>query len=196
MPAIVLASRSAARIAMLERAGVPVEAVPADLDERAVEAGLGRLSPGEAALALARAKAERVALVRPEAIVVGCDQTLDLDGERFDKPADLAAAGRQLARLRGRTHRLSSAVVCVARGRSIWSHLGEARLVMRDFTDGFLAGYLDAMGARATTTVGGYELEALGAQLFDRVEGDLFTVMGLPLLPLLSFLRETGALPR
>lgn len=196
MTGVVLASRSAARIAMLARAGVAVEAVPADLDERGLEATAAPATPGAAALMLAFAKAEAVARLRPAACVIGCDQTLDLDGERFDKPGDIDAAAEQLRRLRGRTHRLSSAVAVVVGGERRWSHVAEARLAMRDFSEPFLADYLRSMGGAVTATVGGYELEGHGAQLFDAVDGDLFTVMGLPLLPLLACLRSLGVLPR
>jgi septum formation protein len=193
---LVLASRSAARMRLLADAGVVFRAEAADIDERAVEAPLAvaGASPAEVALHLAAAKALVVAARHPGAMVVGADQTLDLDGERFDKPADVAAAAAQLRRLRGRTHALHSAVACVRDGAVEWRHVETARLSMRAFTDAFLGGYLAATGEAVTGTVGAYQLEGRGAQLFDRVEGDHFTVLGLPLLPLFGFLRSAGVL--
>jgi septum formation protein len=193
---LVLASRSAARMRLLADAGVVFRAEAADIDERAVEAPLAAAgaSPAEVALHLAAAKALVVAARHPGAMVVGADQTLDLDGERFDKPADVAAAAAQLRRLRGRTHALHSAVACVRDGGVEWRHVETARLSMRAFTDAFLEGYLAATGEAVTGTVGAYQLEGRGAQLFDRVEGDHFTVLGLPLLPLFGFLRSAGVL--
>lgn len=197
MTDIVLASRSAARRRMLEAAGLAFRCESAAVDERALERPLAAAgaSPGEIALHLAAEKAKAVSVDYPAAIVVGADQTLDLDGERFDKAPTVAAAAEQLRRLRGRTHALHAAAVCVVGGRVAWQHVESVRLTMRDFSDHFLDGYLAAVGEAVTGTVGGYELEGRGAQLFDRVEGDYFTVLGLPLLPLLGHLRSTGVLP-
>ena len=197
MTDIVLASRSAARRRMLADAGLVFHAASAAVDERALERPLvaAGASPGEVALHLATEKAKAVAIAYPTAIVVGADQTLDLDGERFDKAPTVEAAAAQLRRLRGRTHALHSAVACIVEGRVAWQHVESVRLTMRDFSDRFLDGYLAAVGDTVTGTVGGYELEGRGAQLFDRVEGDYFTVLGLPLLPLLGYLRTSGVLP-
>jgi septum formation protein len=194
--ALVLASASPARAAMLTAAGVAFEALPARIDEAALREGLDaeRAAPREVAEALAELKALRVSARRPGALALGADQTLDLDGARFDKPADAAEARAQLVALRGRAHRLHSAAVIALDGVAIWRHVGAARLTMRPFSDAFLDGYLARMGDRALETVGGYMLEGEGAQLFARVEGDFFTVLGLPLLPLLDFLRARGVL--
>jgi len=191
---LVLASRSAARVALLADAGVVVVADAADLDERAAEAAIAGAAPGAVAAHLAAAKAAAVARRHPGALVIGADQTLDLDGERFDKAASVAMAAAQLARLRGRTHRLSSAVAVVRDGVVLWDHVGEARLTMRPFSEAFLAGYVAACGEELTATVGGYRLEGRGVQLFDTIDGDHFTILGLPLLPLLGFLRTVGAI--
>lgn len=191
---IVLASRSAARVALLAAAGIAVVADAADLDERAAEAPLAGAAPGEVALHLAAAKAAAVAGRHPGALVVGADQTLDLDGERFDKAESIAAALDQLRRLRGRTHRLSSAVAVARDGAVLWRHVAEAHLAMRAFSDRFLESYAAACGEELTATVGGYRLEGRGVQLFEAIEGDHFTILGLPLLPLLGFLRTVGAI--
>lgn len=191
---LVLASKSAVRLAVLRAAGVPAEAVPADIDERAVEREAGTLSPADAAALLARAKAEAVAARVPGRLVLGADQTLELDGRRFSKPQDAAEARAQMLALRGRTHALHSAVALVEGGRAAFAHVETARLTMRDFSEAFLAAYLDEAGAAVQTSVGGYQLEGLGAQLFARVDGDHFTVLGLPLFPLLAHLRHAGAL--
>lgn len=193
---LILASGSRTRADMLRNAGVGFDVVPADVDERALEAPL--LAAGEApakiALALAEAKALAVSALHPEAIVIGADQVLDLDGERFNKASTLAEAGGQLRRLRDRTHALHSAVVTARGGVADWRAVDTARLTVRPFSAAFLASYLTAMGDRVLGSVGAYQLEGLGAQLFERIEGDHFTVLGLPLLPLLSHLRDAGVL--
>ena len=190
---LVLASRSSARRAMLEAAGIPVEIEPADIDERALE----RNAPGAAetvARMLAREKARAVAARRPERLVVGADQVLALGERRFSKPADRAAAQAQLKELRGRTHELHSAAALVQDGTVRFEYSDTARLTMRSFSDSFLDAYLAAAGTAVTDSVGAYQLERTGIQLFERVEGDYFTVLGLPLLPLLVFLRSAGVL--
>jgi septum formation protein len=195
-PALILASGSAARVAMLAAARVPFEAMPAPVDEAAVKAGmLGEgASPRDIADALAELKARRVA-ARVPGLVVGADQVLSCDGRLFDKPRDLAEAREQLLALRGRTHELHAAAVAYEEASPVWRHVGRARLTMRAFGEAFLDSYLASEGEAVCDSVGGYRIEAGGAQLFARVEGDLFTIMGLPLLELLDFLRSRRVVP-
>ncbi len=190
---LVLASQSKVRRALLEAAGIPVEARPAHLDERAIEQRVTG-GPGEVALTLAREKARTVAAMSGNGIVVGCDQTLALGERRFSKPADRAAARDQLLALRGKTHELHSAVAVCRNGAVTFGHVAVARLTMRDFSEDFLDSYLDASGSAVTASVGAYQLERTGVHLFETIEGDHFTILGLPLLPLLGHLRATGAL--
>jgi septum formation protein len=165
------------------------------VDEAAMKRELaGKIEPGALALALATAKAEAVSGGTPASLVIGADQVLALDGRLFDKPRDLAEARAQLETLRGRTHRLFSAVALAEAGRTVWTIVDSARLTMRAFSDGFLDRYLAEDGAGFTRTVGAYEIEGRGIQLFERVEGDQFTIIGLPLLPLLAELRARGAI--
>lgn len=191
---LVLASQSKVRRALLEAAGIPVEARPAHLDERAIEQQAGSANPGDVALTLAREKARTVAAMSDRAIVVGCDQTLALGERRFDKPADRAAARDQLMTLRGKTHALHSAVVVCHNGSVTFGHVAVARLTMRSFSPEFLEAYLDAAGANVTASVGAYQLEGTGIHLFEKIEGDHFTILGLPLPPLLEHLRHEGVL--
>ena len=192
---LVLASKSPARRALLEAAGIPIEIRPADIDERAVEARAGKRDPVDVALLLAREKARAAAAIgQPERVVLGADQTLALGERRFSKASDRAGARAQLAALRGQTHALHSAVAVVRDGTVIFEHADAAHLTMRAFSDRFLDSYLDAVGVAATASVGGYQLEGIGIQLFERVVGDHFTVLGLPLLPLLDWLRRAGML--
>ena len=189
---LVLASKSAIRHALLRDAGVPVEVQPADIDERAIEQRSAKQDAGELAAVLAREKARTVAARLPGRLVLGADQTLALGERRFSKPADRAGARRQLAALRGQTHELHSAVA-LARGSSVlFEHREVARLTMRSFSDQFLETYLDAAGAALTASVGGYQLEKVGIQLFEHIQGDHFTILGLPLVPLLEYLRTAG----
>ncbi len=193
-PRLILASESPTRRAMLSHAGLEFETRPSRLDEAAIKASLAAAgAPPEAiAQALADAKAERVSAAAPGALVVGADQILLLEGRIIDKPADRAGAKATLKELSGRAHRLVGAVA-VSRDRAVlWRHREEAVLEMRDLSEAFLDRYLDEIGEVAVQTVGAYALEGRGAQLFTRVEGDHFTILGLPLLALLAFLREHG----
>lgn len=191
---LVLASRSKARQMLLAAAGIPFEARPADIDERDLEAAAPSPAPGAVAAFLARQKGLAVAQLCPGRLVLGADQTLALSAERFAKPADLEAARAQLRALRGRTHALHSAIAFVKDGSVLFEHVGIARLTMRVFSDHFLELYLAAAGGAATASVGAYQLEGLGAQLFERIDGDYFTVLGLPLMQALEFLRREGCL--
>ena len=193
---LVLASRSAARCALLEAAGIPIELRPADLDERGLEANVVSQEPAAIAALLAREKASFVAGAHAGRLVLGADQTLALGAKRFVKPADQVAARAQLAALCGRTHELHAAIAFVQDGTTIFEHVETARLTMRSFSDKFLDRYLETAGDAATSSVGGYQLEGLGIQLFERIEGDYFTILGLPLLRTLDFLRQHGCLAR
>ena len=188
-----LASQSKVRRALLEAAGIPVEARPAHLDERAIEQGVTG-GPGEVALTLAREKARTVAAMSGNGIVVGCDQTLALGERRFDKPVDRTAARAQLMTMRGKPHALHSAVAVCRNGAVTFTAVAVATLMMRDFSEQFLEAYLDAAGQAVTASVGAYQLERTGIHLFERIEGDHFTILGLPLLPLLGHLRAIGVL--
>jgi septum formation protein len=191
---LVLASRSSVRRTLLDAAGVPIDVVPADLDEREVEAGAPSLSPPEVAALLSRSKARSVARRHPGRLVLGADQMLALGRERFAKPADRAAARVQLRALAGRTHELHSAIAFVQDAAVAFEYVGTARLTMRAFSDRLLDSYLDAVGDAATASVGAYQIEGLGIQLFERIDGDYFTVLGLPLLEVLGYLRQRGCL--
>ena len=191
---LVLASQSKVRRALLEAAGIPVEARPAHLDERAIEQQVTSGHPRDVALTLAREKARTVAAMSDRGIVVGCDQTLALGERRFSKPADRKAAREQLMALRGKTHELHSAVAVCRNGGVTFADASMARLTMRSFSEAFINAYLDAAGANVTASVGAYQLERTGVHLFETIEGDHFTVLGLPLLPLLGHLRAEGLL--
>ena len=187
---LVLASQSRTRQTLLANAGLDAEAVPADLDERALAAGLN--DAPEIAAHLARAKAQHVAGRRAGHHVIGADQTLALETQHFSKPSARAQAAEQLAALSGKMHVLHSAV-CVARdGEVLFETVDTARLTMRPLTGRQIASYLDAAGDQVMTSVGAYQLEGLGVHLFERIEGDHFTILGLPLLPLLDFFRRRG----
>ncbi|HEV2544040.1 MAG TPA: Maf family nucleotide pyrophosphatase [Methylobacterium sp.] len=190
---LLLASASATRRDLLTGAGLPVETAPARIDERALEAEGGELVPADLARRLARAKAEEVAARHPGRIVIGADQVLECEGRIFHKPADLKAAHAHLARLQGRTHQLHSAVAILRDGRAE-DFVETARLTMRPLDAEAIDAYLRLAGVAVTTSVGAYQLEGLGIHLFERVEGDHSTILGLPLTPLLARLRGMGLL--
>lgn len=192
---VILASKSAARRALLAGAGVTHEADVAGVDEEAVKTTLlaDGATPRDVADALAELKAIKVSAKR-SGLVIGADQTLDLDGTLYDKAETLEAARERLKALRGKTHKLHSAVVVAKDGAPIWRELATASLTMRDFSDAFLDEYLATEGDQALGSVGCYRLEGPGAQLFSKIEGDYFAILGLPLLGLLDLLRRHGEL--
>ncbi len=189
---LILASRSAGRRQALLNSGVPFESFPADVDERAIELRLGQADADAIALTLARAKA--LAISAPGRFVLGSDQTASCEGRIFGKPADMGEAEALLRFLSGRRHRLHSAIALARDGAVIFDTVGVADLTMRGLSDDFIAAYLAAIGDSALTSAGAYQIEGPGAQLFSKVEGDHWTIMGLPLLALLEALRREGAL--
>ncbi len=193
-PALILASQSSARAALLTAAGLRFEVRAARVDEAAIKQACRAegADAADAALTLAGLKAERIR--DPDALVIGADQLLVCDDAWFDKPADLGAARAQLRTLRGRTHCLVTAVVCLRRGQEVWRHVAEPRLRMRRFSDAFLEDYLAVEGDAVLACVGAYRLEGMGVHLFDSVQGEHAAVLGLPLLPLLGFLRQHGVI--
>ncbi|SMF08963.1 septum formation protein [Tistlia consotensis] len=197
-PDLVLASASGSRRRLLGAAGLAFEALAAGVDESEVKESLKAegAEPIQAAETLAELKAARIAAQRPGALVIGADQLLACEGRWYDKPADLAAAADQLLALAGHTHSLETAVCVVQNGTRLWHHNAVCRLTMRPFDRAFVDRYLAAVGPAALESVGGYQLEGLGVQLFSRIQGDFFEILGLPLLPLLGFLRDRGVVPR
>ncbi len=189
---LVLASQSRARGMLLSNAGLMFEAIPAAIDERAIQKASGLSGPAEVAMTLAAEKARTVALRFPDRIVVGADQTLALGDRLFDKPAERDTARAQLKLLSGKTHELHSAFAVAIGGEVATTQVAVARMTMRPLEDDIVESYLDAAGEAVTTSVGAYQLEGLGVHLFERIEGDHFTILGLPLLPLLAFLRQRG----
>ena len=191
---LILASGSAHRRALLENAGIAVSVEVARLDERALEAPLqdSGASPEDVALVLAEAKAVDVSERHPGALVIGADQTLSLGDRVFHKPADMEEARRTLLALSGETHRLNSAVVLAKDGVAVWRHLGVAEMTMRALDPGYIGRYLAHAGDKVLSSVGAYQIEAEGIHLMERIDGDLFTIIGLPLLPLLAALRAQG----
>ncbi|MFH1346571.1 MAG: Maf family protein [Pseudomonadota bacterium] len=186
---LILASQSRARQMLLANAGIRFEAVPADIDERDVQRTSGLQAPGEIAALLAREKALAVSVRQPGKYVVGADQTLALENRLFSKPSGRAAAAEQLSDLAGRNHQLHSAVAVARDGKILFETTDVARMTMRQLSVAEIRAYLDEAGEAVTTSVGAYQLEGLGVHLFERIEGDHFTILGLPLLPLLAFLR-------
>ncbi|MEI5679057.1 MULTISPECIES: Maf-like protein [unclassified Mesorhizobium] len=193
---IILASASPFRKALLANAGIEFTAIPADVDERALEApleGTGA-TPEDVASILAEAKAINVSESHPGALVIGCDQTLSLGDRVFHKPRDKEDARRHLLDLSGKTHQLNSAVVLVRDGETLWRDVSIARLTMRKLDPAFIGRHLASVGDKALASVGAYQIEGEGIQLFEKIDGDYFTIVGLPLLPLLAKLRELGAI--
>lgn len=186
---LILASQSRARQSLLANAGIPFEAIPADIDERAVQGSSGLTAPDNIALLLAREKALFVSSKFPGRMVVGADQTLALHNRMFSKPTGRAQASEQLRALAGQTHQLCSAVAVARDGKILFAEISIARMTMRPLSGDEIRSYLDAAGEAVTTSVGAYQLEGLGVHLFERIEGDHFTILGLPLFPLLAFLR-------
>lgn len=196
--ALILASASSARAAVLRGAGLTFTVEPSRVDEDAVKASLKAegASAQDVALALADLKAAKISARHPGALVIGADQMLNCNGVWFDKPPDMETLHAQLMALRGKTHHLEAALCVHENGRRIWHVVERAALTMRDFSDDFLKGYVEIAGEDTLASVGGYRLEGTGAQLFSRIEGDYFTILGLPLLPLLDFLRHHGVVQK
>ncbi|MEE4338847.1 Maf family protein [Erythrobacter sp.] len=191
-PRLILASKSASRRAMLDAAGVPYEAIPANVDERAVEASLEGAAPGEVGEALAVAKAAALANAHPDALVLGSDSLVVVGGRRFDKPDSREAAADHLRFFSGKVMELHSGAAILRGDGCEWSHADCARLHVRELSNSFIESYLDAEWPEVGHCVGVFRIEALGVQLFDHIEGDQFTVLGMPLLPVLGALRELG----
>lgn len=193
-PQVVLASASITRQGLLERSGLAFLTAPAAADETAIKEAMAAegAAAEDCALELARLKAARITARYPGALVIGADQILDLDGRWFDKPEDLAGARDSLLALRGKTHRLATAACIFRDGAQIWHHLESPELTMRTFSDAFLDRYLVEAGESILSSVGAYRLEDIGVQLFARIEGSYFTILGLPLLALLDFLRANA----
>ncbi len=191
---MILASQSHARKMLLANAGIAFEAVPADIDERALQKNSGLAAPGEIAGLLAREKASFVSSNNPGRYVIGADQTLALGSRLFSKPAGRTQAADQLRLLAGHAHELHSAVAVARDGKTLFCEIAVARMTMRRLDESEIEAYLDQAGQAVTTSVGAYQLEGLGVHLFERIEGDHFTILGLPLLPLLAYLRGQGLL--
>jgi septum formation protein len=187
---LILASQSRARQGLLASAGIAFEAIPADIDERAIQQSSGLTLPGEIAALLAREKALAVSTNHPGRFVLGADQTLALGEQLFSKPAGRAQAAVQLRALAGQSHELYAATAVARDGEILFEDVSIARMTMRPLDEAAIRAYLDATGEAVTTSVGAYQIESLGVHLFERIEGDHFTILGLPLLPLLAFLRS------
>ena len=192
---IILASTSKIRGKILSAAGIKFSVLNSELDEEKAKNSLTEFSPRKISLELARLKSEKVSKQHPEAMTIGADQVLGFENQIFNKSVSRADAENQLLMLRNATHTLYSAVSCAIAGAEVWSHCSEARLSMRDFTPEFLTSYLDGSPPDYLSSVGAYKLEETGIQLFEKIEGDYFTILGLPILPLLGFLRQRGIIP-
>ena len=193
---LILASQSPFRRMLMDNAGLVFEAEAARIDERAVEAALAARnpSPQDVAETLAIEKARNVSARHPGALVIGSDQTLSLEGLVFHKPADMSEARSHLASMSGRTHSLNCGIALVRGGETLWSHVSVAHLTMRPLSEDFIDRHLARVGEKVLASVGAYQLEGEGVQLFERIDGDYFTILGLPLLPLLAKLRDLGAI--
>lgn len=193
---LILASKSAGRAAVLRDAGLAFDQIVANVDEESIRDSLRAegVSTAKQADLLAETKAMKVS-ANHRGVVLGADQMLEVDGQPMDKATSLAEARDHLLRLRGKTHTLQTAIVACVEGAPVWRHLAQPKLRMRNFSDAFLDTYLAEIGGAALSTVGAYEIEGRGAQLFDRIDGDQFTIIGMPLLPLLGWLRDRGTLP-
>lgn len=202
MAQLILASQSMVRAMLLEKAGLTFLKQSARIDERAIEAPLvsSGFGPADIADMLAEAKAVDVSAAHPDAYVIGADQTMSFEEngvlKRGHKPANMEEARKQLLTLRGKSHTLHAAVCCVRNGETLFRYSDNATLTMRDFSPAFVGRYLSSVGDKALTSVGCYQLEGMGIQLFDTVDGNYFTILGLPLLPLLDFLREKGVVDK
>ncbi len=200
-PTIILASGSRSRRQMLEAAGVPFQVVPSQVDEPALRRTLeaasatGSVGPGTLAGELAKAKAEDVSRGHPQALVIGADQVLALGMRIFEKPKDLAEARRHIEDFRGQTHVLHAAVAIAAGGTVVWTHADRALMTMRDYSAAFADDYVTRAGDVICSSVGAYQLEGIGIQLFEKIDGDYFTILGMPLLPVLAELRRRKAIP-
>lgn len=189
---IILASNSAARNSMLGNAGLCFAVMAANINEQKLQSKLNHLPADALALELAKAKALSISRDNPPSLVIGADQTLEFEGKIIHKAPDIETARVQLLALRGKTHKLNSAVVCVKADQMLFTHVSTAKMTMRNFSKAALDAYLDVAADEVLSSVGGYHYEGKGIQLFDHVEGDYYTILGLPLLPLLAFLRETS----
>jgi septum formation protein len=195
-PALILASSSSSRQTLMRNAGLEFTAQAADIDERLIEGPLQEAgsTPDQTALELAKAKALAVSALHPTAIVIGCDQTMSLGPRIYHKPKDMAEAAQHLLSLSGKTHRLNSAAVIAQNGQVLWQTVAHANLSVRQLSEDFVATHLERVGDKALTSVGAYQLEGEGIQLFTSIDGDYFTILGLPLLPLLEVLRKFGVI--
>jgi len=187
---IILASTSKIRRNILSNAGIELTVIDSELDETAAKNSISELPPRDLALELAKLKSQKISRQYPKAVVIGADQVLGFKDQVFDKPLSRADAEKQLSMLRNATHTLYSAISCAIAGVQVWNHCSEARLTMRNFTREFLSSYLSGNPQNYLSSVGAYKLEETGIQLFEKIEGDYFAILGLPILPLLKFLRE------